>query len=70
MSDIRRSWRPAPIAERLRAPLERLYADFDYAGRVERDAIRFPLRYRDPRDREVVALLTACLAYGLSLIHI
>ncbi|MBI2204869.1 MAG: TIGR02757 family protein [Candidatus Rokubacteria bacterium] len=48
----------------LRAPLERLYRDFDYAGRVERDAIRFPLRYPDPRDREVVALLTACLAYG------
>ena len=64
VSDIPRSRRPAPIAQRLRAPLERLYADFDYAGRVERDAIRFPLRYADPRDREVVALLTACLAYG------
>jgi len=48
----------------LRAPLERLYREFDYAGRVERDAIRFPLRYSDPRDREIVALLTACLAYG------
>ena len=48
----------------LREPLERLYRDFDYAGRVARDAIRFPLRYPDPRDRELVALLTACLAYG------
>jgi len=48
----------------LREPLERLYRDFDYAARVERDAIRFPLRYPDPRDRELVALLTACLAYG------
>jgi uncharacterized protein (TIGR02757 family) len=48
----------------LRAPLERLYREFDYAGRVERDAIRVPLRYPDPRDREIVALLTACLAYG------
>jgi len=48
----------------LRGPLEQLYRDFDYAARVERDAIRFPLRYPDPRDREVVALLTACLAYG------
>lgn len=48
----------------LRAPLERLYREFDYAGRVERDAIRFPLRYPDPRDREIVSLLTACLAYG------
>ncbi|MGH7278421.1 MAG: TIGR02757 family protein [Candidatus Rokuibacteriota bacterium] len=49
---------------RLFEPLERLYREFDYAGRVDRDAIRFPLRYTDPRDREVVALLTACLAYG------
>jgi len=48
----------------LREPLEQLYRDFDYAARVERDAIRFPLRYPDPRDREIVALLTACLAYG------
>jgi uncharacterized protein (TIGR02757 family) len=51
-------------ASALREPLERLYREFDYATRVERDAIRFPLRYPAPRDREVVALLTACLAYG------
>src|SRR5215470_15970897 len=50
--------------QRLRQPLERLYREFDYGARVELDAIRFPLRYPDPRDREVVALLTACLAYG------
>jgi uncharacterized protein (TIGR02757 family) len=49
---------------RLLAPLERLYREFDYGARVERDAIRFPLRYADPRDRELVALFTACLAYG------
>jgi uncharacterized protein (TIGR02757 family) len=49
---------------RLRQPLERLYASFDYGARVQRDAIRYPLRYPEPRDREVVALLTACLAYG------
>jgi uncharacterized protein (TIGR02757 family) len=48
----------------LREPLERLYREFDYAARVEHDAIRFPLRYPDPDDRELVALLTACLAYG------
>ena len=51
-------------ADQLREPLERLYREFDYGARVERDAIRFPLRYADPRDRELVALLTACLAYG------
>jgi uncharacterized protein (TIGR02757 family) len=50
--------------ERLRAPLEALYRDFAYGERVERDAIRLPRRYDDPRDREVAALLTACLAYG------
>jgi uncharacterized protein (TIGR02757 family) len=48
----------------LREPLERLSREFDYAARVEHDAIRFPLRYPDPADRELVALLTACLAYG------
>ena len=48
----------------MREPLEQLYRDFDYAARVERDAIQFPHRYANPGDREVVALLTACLAYG------
>jgi uncharacterized protein (TIGR02757 family) len=48
----------------LRAPLDRLHRDFDYASRVHRDALRFPLRYAGARDREVVGLLTACLAYG------
>ncbi len=51
-------------AQGLRQPLERLYREFDYGARVERDAIRFPLRYTDLRDREIVGLLTACLAYG------
>src|ERR671937_584631 len=60
---MRRDWRMTR-AGALREPLERLYRDFDYGARVERDAIRFPLRYADPRDRELVALLTACLAYG------
>jgi uncharacterized protein (TIGR02757 family) len=49
---------------RLKAPLEHLYRNLDYRSRVDRDAIRFPLRYPDPADREVVGLLTACLAYG------
>jgi uncharacterized protein (TIGR02757 family) len=48
----------------LREPLERLYREFDYGARIGRDALKFPLRYADARDREVVALLTACLAYG------
>jgi len=49
---------------RLKAPLERLYRDFDWARRTAQDAIRYPLRYPDPADREVVALLATCLAYG------
>jgi uncharacterized protein (TIGR02757 family) len=51
-------------ASALREPLERLYREFDYDARVARDAIQFPLRYADPADRELVALLTSCLAYG------
>jgi len=51
-------------AHDLRQPLERLYREFDYTSRVELDAIRFPHRYPDPSDREIVALLSACLAYG------
>lgn len=49
---------------RMREPMERLYRDFDYGGRLARDAIRYPRRYADPLDREIVALLTASLAYG------
>lgn len=48
----------------LSGPLERLYREFDYEARLGRDAIQYPLRYADPHDRELVALLTACLAYG------
>jgi uncharacterized protein (TIGR02757 family) len=48
----------------MREALEALYRDFDYRGRLARDAIQYPRRYPDPGDREVVALLTASLAYG------
>src|SRR5260370_420589 len=58
------SARAALSVLRLREPLERLYRDCDYAARVEHDAIGFPLRYPAAADRELVALLTACLAYG------
>jgi uncharacterized protein (TIGR02757 family) len=49
---------------RLREPLERLYRHYDYGARVASDAIQFPARYPDPLDREIVALLSSCLAYG------
>src|SRR5258708_6517653 len=64
----------------LRQPLERLYRDFDYAARRRppgglwgafdpaarraRAATQSPPRSAAPADREIVALLTACLAYG------
>jgi uncharacterized protein (TIGR02757 family) len=54
----------AARVRRMRGPLERLYRDFDYRGRLARDAIQYPRRYADPLDREIVALLTASLAYG------
>ena len=53
-----------PPTSRLKAPLEQLCREADWARRIDRDAIRYPLRYRDPADREIVALLSACLAYG------
>ena len=54
----------AARATRLRGPLERLYRRYDYDARIGSDAIQYPARYRDPLDREIVALLSACLAYG------
>jgi uncharacterized protein (TIGR02757 family) len=51
-------------ASALREPLERLYREFDYDARLGRDAIQYPLRYADAADRELVSLLTCCLAYG------
>ena len=53
-----------PPLPRLKAPLERLYREADWAARADLDAIRYPLRYADPADREVVALFSACMAYG------
>lgn len=53
-----------PSTPRLQEPLERLYREFDWATRADFDAIRFPMRYEAPADREVVGLLSACMAYG------
>jgi len=49
---------------RLKAPLEALYRSVDWSARAAEDAIRYPMRYPDPGDREIVALLSSCLAYG------
>ena len=54
----------AARAARIRGPMDALYAGYDYEARSARDAIQFPQRYADPLDREIVALLSASLAYG------
>jgi len=53
-----------PSISRLKAPLEKLYRDTDWVARADQDAIRYPRRYADAADREIVALLAACMAYG------
>src|SRR5688500_19454366 len=45
-------------------PLDRLYPVFEYHARLGRHAIQLPPRYADAADRELVGLLTCCLAYG------
>ncbi|MBI4363015.1 MAG: TIGR02757 family protein [Euryarchaeota archaeon] len=44
--------------------LESLHRGFDFPAAIARDPIRFPLRYTDPRDREVAAFLASSLALG------
>src|SRR5262245_4115621 len=56
--------RPAARKARLLAPLERIYRETDWVARADLDAIRYPSRYPDPADREIVGLLSACMAYG------
>jgi uncharacterized protein (TIGR02757 family) len=53
--------RPRPV---LLASMEQLYRDADWATRADLDAIRYPRRYTDPADRELVGLFAACMAYG------
>lgn len=48
----------------LKRMLDGLYASYPFAERVEHDPIRFPLRYKDKRDREAVGFISSALAYG------
>ena len=56
--------RPWARAALLRPALEALLAQTDAAARVRGDPVELPHRYRDARDIEVAALLSAALAYG------
>lgn len=51
-------------ATRLKPLLDALTDPRPWADRVRADPVEFPHRYDDPRDIEVVALLSASLAYG------
>jgi uncharacterized protein (TIGR02757 family) len=51
-------------AERLRPHLEAFLSSANPAERIGFDPVSLPHRYSDPRDIEVSALLSACLAYG------
>lgn len=51
-------------AQRLKPLLDAFRDTRDFAARVRADPVEFPHRYDDPRDIEVVGLLSAALAYG------
>lgn len=51
-------------AEVLRPHLEAFCAATPMVDRLSADPVEFPHRHSDPRDIEVVALISACLAYG------
>lgn len=61
---IRLTRRGLPRA-RLRAYLDAFVDAYDYEGHLRRDPLQFVLAQDDPRDREVVGLLAAGLAYGI-----
>ena len=44
--------------------LDQLLSQMDYGERVAADPIRFPKRYKNQKDQELVALFSALLAYG------
>src|SRR4051794_13909503 len=51
-------------ASRLRPLLDDFLARWNLRERIQNDPLELPHRYRDPRDVEVSALLSASLAYG------
>ncbi|MFN3480269.1 MAG: TIGR02757 family protein [Thermodesulfovibrionales bacterium] len=44
--------------------LDHFYEDYDFEKRKPHDPVKFPHRYKDPADIEVVAFISSCLAYG------
>lgn len=44
--------------------LDRLYSRYNHRDFIEPDPLQFVYRYTEPQDKEIVALLSAALAYG------
>ncbi len=53
-----------PSRTALKKKLNALVATFDFEARVATDPVRFPRRYADPLDQEIVGLVAASLAFG------
>ncbi len=49
---------------RLRKVLDKFYRNYDFWDRLSHDPIKFPHRYKDPRDIEVSAFIASSFAYG------
>jgi uncharacterized protein (TIGR02757 family) len=50
--------------DNLRSVLEHLYRTYDFGSRISSDPIKYPRRYKQARDIEVVGFVSSCLAYG------
>lgn len=50
--------------QKLKAVLEGFLESFDYLGHRDNDPVELVWAYESPADREVVALISSCLAYG------
>lgn len=48
----------------LKLILDKFYSDFDFKGRMLKDPIEFPHRYKEKGDIEASGLIASCLAYG------
>ncbi|MBN2655093.1 MAG: TIGR02757 family protein [Nitrospirae bacterium] len=48
----------------LKKSLDRLYAEYDFAGRIKHDPIEFPSSYKSPQDIEAAGFIASCFAYG------
>src|SRR5574340_720962 len=48
----------------LKNVLDKFYREYDFKGRLLRDPIEFPHRYKNPGDVEVSAFIASSLAYG------